>query len=139
MKILIDKREIVKLKRRFLKAYPKERIELVWGKFKKPDEFHIYIFDSIPYKSTHNWVDYDESEPQISSDHAATRGLVLLGSIHSHPDCFDASPSEYDYDEGVKSGELISGIAVINQNSKGRRSVKIRWWGPLQGLDVFYF
>lgn len=140
MKVFIDKREIQKLKRRMLKAYPKERIELLWGKFKKPDEFHVYVFDQIPFKSTSKSLEHDESEYQISSDHAQSGGLTLLGSIHSHPDCDDAAPSEFDYDESIKTGELISGIVCINVNKSGKkRTIRLRFWGPLQSIEVEYF
>jgi proteasome lid subunit RPN8/RPN11 len=139
MKIFIDKDEVKKLKQRMLKAYPNERIELMWGKFKKPDEFHIFIFDSIPHKGKRRSVDHAPEELNISSDHASTMGLTLLGSIHSHPDCEDCSPSEFDYDSGIEEGEVISGIATINKGKNGRKSIKIRFWGPLLGVEPRYF
>lgn len=140
MKVLFAKDQVKGLKRRILKAYPKEHMELLWGKFVRPDEFHIYMCDQIKHKGTRRTVKYNEEEYQISSDHAINAGLVLLGSIHSHPDCYDAAPSECDYDDALAVGDVISGIALVSKNKlTGRRRVKIRFWGPLQQVSPCYF
>lgn len=138
MKVLVSKSELAKFRRRVLRSYPRERIEMLWGKQISADEFHIHIFEQIPHKGTHNSVQYDnQGEVEISEQDAEEAGLQQLGTIHSHPDCHDAAPSEYDHDGAVAVGDLISGIALVaTDRQTGQRRVRIRIWGPIQGVDL---
>lgn len=136
MKVVVAKSELAKFRRRILKAYPKERIEILWGRQISPDEFHIFIFEQVPHTATKTSVTYDRGgEIELSQIDAEDAELEQLGSIHSHPDCYDAAPSEFDYDGGVIDGEIISGIALVTKDKEtGRRRVRIRFWGPLVGV-----
>lgn len=139
IKIKCAKDELLKLKRRMLKAYPKERLEVVWGKKINQYEYHIYVFDTIEQRATTKSVAYEPSDYLLSKECAEQAGLIVLGTIHSHPDCLDATPSECDYDNSLRMGEYISGIALININPITlRRNIRVKFWGPLSQVEPEY-
>lgn len=139
MKVKISPDEVKKFKRRVLKAYPNEHMELLWGK-KQGDEYQIFIFDKFKHLGTPRCVYYDTEEFEASRQFAQENGYVFLGSIHSHPKCSDTAPSEHDYDAALEQGEMISGIALVEESIlTGRRKVTIRFWGPLQQVEPVYF
>ena len=139
MKVLVSPSEIKKFKRRVLKAFPNEHMELLWGKKVGKDTYEVFIFDRIHHIGMPRTVYYDSDEFEASRQFAKENGYVLLGSIHSHPQCADVAPSEQDYDDALEHGEMISGIALVEVNQKGRRKVTIRFWGPLQQVEPVYF
>lgn len=139
MIVKVDPAEIRKFRRRVLRAYPNEHMELVWGKQVKLNVFHIHVFDQIKYIGVSDAIYYDDEQVRESAEEAKLVGLTLLGSIHSHPECHDSAPSEHDYDEALKAGELISGIALVCKQPNGRRSIRIRFWGPLHGVTPVHF
>jgi proteasome lid subunit RPN8/RPN11 len=139
MKVLVSPSEIKKFKRRVLKKFPNEHMELLWGKKIGKDEYQVFLFDRIPHLGTPRTVYYDSDEFEVSRQSAEANGYVLLGSIHSHPLCQDAAPSEQDYDDSLEHGEMISGIALVEVNKNKRKKVTIRFWGPLQQVEPVYF
>lgn len=140
MKVFVAPDEIKKFKRRVLKSYPNEHMELLWGKEVSKNEFHVFFFDNqFPYIGTPRTCCYDNNEIDLSAQWAEEAGYMLLGSIHSHPNCNDTAPSEWDYDEALKQGEKLFGIAQVIKSPKGRRKVVIRFWGPLEKVEPLHF
>lgn len=139
MKVLVSKSELNKFRQRVIKSYPKERIELLWGKMIGLDTFHIYVFDQVIHEATRKRCKTDEDDHECSLDEAAHMGLVVLGTIHSHPDIHnDAAPSESDFDDALEQNEVISGICPVWKGKDGKMHTKVRFWGPLCGVTAQY-
>ena len=134
MRVLCDKHELKKLRRRFLRSAPRERMEACWGK-REGNEYHVYLFMPLEsMKGTRTSVTYDAEELQSHKDEAYEEGLQFLGTIHSHIDC-DGAPSEHDIDDAVIQGELVTGIfhiATVN----GRRRCRVKFYSPMIGVEV---
>lgn len=139
MKVVVSKSELMKFRRRALKAYPNEKIELVWGKMVGRSTFHVYLFDQIKHLRGKNWCQSDEVDHEISVQEAQAQGLVVLGTIHTHPNRDDCQPSEPDFDGALEAGEVISGICAVWECKKtGKMKTRIRFWGPIIGVTVDY-
>ena len=147
MRVLVSKSELAKLRRRMLRAYPRERIELIWGKTVGKDEVHIYMFDRIEQRASRSSCTPGKTESEreievhISEQEAAKLGLAVIGSVHSHPDIENESaPSEFDFEEGVNIGELISGIVAVWKDKKcprgARMRTRVKLWGPLVPVEM---
>jgi len=139
MQVKIAPEEIKKFKRRVLRVFPNEYMELLWGKKVGKDTYEVFIFDKINHIGMPRTLYYDTEEFEASRQFAKDNGYVLLGSIHSHPQCQDTAPSETDYDSALEHGEMISGIALVEVSKTGRRKVTIRFWGPLQQVEPVHF
>lgn len=139
MKVITSRKEMAKFRQRVRQSFPKERIELLWGKMVGRDTFHIFLFDQVKHTATRSQCKTDEDDHDISIQEAMNKGLVVLGTIHSHPGFTDTAPSETDFDDGLEQGEVISGIAAVWKDKKtGRIRTKIRFWGPLLGVTAEY-
>ena len=137
MKVLVSKTEWSKFRQRVRRAYPKERIELIWGRKTGPSTFHIHLFDHVKHKATTLSCTPDEKDVEVSEQEAKECGLVLLGTVHSHPERTEAAPSETDFDSAVEDFEIISGIAAVwKDKSTGRLRTRIRFWAPLLGVTA---
>lgn len=136
MKIIVAKDEVRKLRRRMSRAYPRERIEYVYGKF-VGDVVQIHVFDAVKHQATRHWCEVDEEEHAVSVEHMENCGLKLIGSVHSHPDFAEASPSEGDYDDCIQTGELVMGIVGIWHDPKREKMrTVVRFYGPLVSVDL---
>lgn len=139
MKVLVSKSELRKLRKRMRDAYPNERIEYIWGHaHPTKHEVHIYVFDQVKHKAGEDkegrkWCKADDVDSEESVKHAEENGLTILGSIHSHPDFAECSPSESDYDdEENNSTNLLMGICGVWKAGKSKRlQARIRFFGPL--------
>jgi proteasome lid subunit RPN8/RPN11 len=131
LKIKVASSVLRGFRRRALRSYPLEHLETVWGRI-TADGIHIFAFHPIDHKPTRNTCEYTENteadfEGQRDED-APKWKLEVLGTIHSHPDCSDASPSEADWELSVESKETISGIYLINKAKNGRRQTAVRFY-----------
>ena len=139
MKVIVAKSELDKFRRRALKSYPNERIELLWGKRCGRDCFVIHLFDQVKHKRGRRWCESDEDDHEISIQEAQDKGLIVLGTIHTHPNRDEANPSEADFDSAVEQFEVISGICCVWEDKKsGKLKSRVRWWGPLVGVTAEY-
>jgi proteasome lid subunit RPN8/RPN11 len=137
MKVIVSKAELDKFRRRAIKSYPNERIELLWGKRRGLDTFEIFLFDQVKHERGRKWCKSDEDDHEISIQEAQDRGFVILGTIHTHPNRDEACPSESDFDDALEQGEVISGICAIWENKKtGKLKSRVRFWGPLVGVKA---
>ena len=79
-----------------------------------------------------------------SNKYAESIGGVIVGSAHSHPYSakdtlcspayrLDASPSSADFES---MGREIIGIVAVLENSEGKLSTTIKFYGPILKLDV---
>ena len=119
-----------------LQAYPLEKIEYIWGKVNRRGDAHIYVFDQVIQDiMTKDECRADGDDTAASFQSAKEAGLVVLGTVHSHPDCDTTVPSEHDFTEGADHGEVVSGICAVFK-TKGRLRTRLGWWFPAANLQM---
>ena len=140
MRVRVAETVLRGFRRRALKVYPRELMETVWGRI-TPQGIDVFTFHPIDHKGTRAKCEFtantdadlegqrDEEAPEYKQE--------LLGTIHSHPDCSDASPSEADWEIAVSSKEIISGIYLIKGTKPGRRRTRVRFYsGAVHEMEV---
>ena len=120
-RIVVDKKEERKFRRRALHAHPFETIEALWGKT-RGDILYICAFVKMNIdKRTLRTLNYDDQELDFHEEDAAEAGLKLIGTIHSHPNADDTIFSEQDLRDSQESNELVMGICAIINPEKGKK------------------
>src|SRR5271154_903650 len=141
LKIRVAKTVLRGFRRRALKRYPKELMEMIWGKVTSQgvDIFAFHPVEHKPSKLSCEYTSHTESDIEAQRDEEAPSfNLEVLGTIHSHPDCSDASPSEADWELTVIDKEIISGICLIRTPRNGKkRLTRIRLYsGAVHDVEV---
>jgi proteasome lid subunit RPN8/RPN11 len=127
LRIMIDKRVLKGFIRRALKAYPKEYAEAVWGNI-EDSTINIKVLQDLEHEATRDSITYDAAVMNRSKQEASDFGMAFLGDIHTHPDTYDASPSEDDWDDSASNKQIILGICSIWKLKSGRRRTRTRFW-----------
>lgn len=144
--IHVNRKSEAAFRRRAIKAYPNEMMELIYGKI-KGHTLHIHSFVPVKhtagplsktYKTGPTWVHYDDEVLDEHEDDAAEEKKELLGSIHTHPNCLDCIFSETDTRDSQPSQETVMGICSITQDSKGRKSCQIVYWPTPRPMKTVY-
>lgn len=115
--VVIDKRILEAFKRRCLKRYPNERLEVLLGKI-VGDQAHVHSLQDIAHKSRR--LECESDEDIEYSEH--------IGTIHSHPD-IDCTPSNTDIETAIDEGEKIFGICSIRRKNN-RRFISWGFFAP---------
>lgn len=144
-KIVVDKKEEGKFRRRVLDRYPYEHIEALWGEV-RGDTLYICAFIRMEHKVSVKEVKYDELELDEHEEDAREAGLEFLGTIHSHPDCDDNRFGDADLADVQDTQECVMGIAAIETKVKDpktkkvkklkRRRLHIAYWPTVRPLQV---
>lgn len=159
LKVVVDSKEESKFRQRALNACPIEHMEALWG-YVRGDTVYICAFvkmDLDPARTNTRRVTPlgDDAENSWELDHheddaASTEvwdkiegrhiKLEFLGTIHTHPDCDDAVPSEHDIRGLLNTQESITAICAIQFRNKGqrnqRRITNIEYWPAIRPLKV---
>ena len=135
MRVIIDRRILASFRRRALAKYPVEYMEMVWG-LSLPNRIEINAFAELEHSATPLQIDYDMAELHNGAKEAEEVHLECLGSIHSHPQCESAEPSEADWIDGCKGKESIMGILAIWKSKSGRFRSRLKWWRPEMPLKI---
>src|SRR5262245_30180414 len=99
-RVLISKKLLSEFRRRAIEAYPNEVMSTLWGRI-EGDSAVISSLKTPPQEGNTEELTYyiaDAVAPQ-----AATTGEHYLGTIHSHPECLDSTPSQNDWDTSYAS------------------------------------
>lgn len=133
-KIVVDKRILRGFRRRALKAYPLEHMESVHGRIlgKNLHVYSIHPFDEE--KATKQEVEIKGKHVEQDEEDAFDAEMLVLGTLHSHPDELGAEPSEHDWNN-LSEDALLLGICAIRPN-KTRRSTRIRFYLAQKPLPV---
>jgi proteasome lid subunit RPN8/RPN11 len=126
-KIVVDKKEEARFRRRVLRRYPCEYLEALWGKL-HGDILYIVAFVKADHKGTRRSLKYDEQELDFHEEDAAEHGLHFLGTIHSHPNVTDTRFGDFDLEDCQETQEVIIGIAAIEKLPNGRKKCRIDYW-----------
>jgi proteasome lid subunit RPN8/RPN11 len=144
-KIVVDKKEEAKFRRRALNCYPYEHIEALWG-YVRGDVLYICAFMAMEHKVTIKTIHYSDHELDDHEDDAREAGLEFLGTIHTHPDCADNRFGDTDLEMSQESQECVMGILAIETKTKDettkkvkklrRRRTHIAYWPTVRPLTV---
>jgi proteasome lid subunit RPN8/RPN11 len=133
MKVIVAKPILSGFRRRALKRYPIEYIEAIWGKV-KGNNIYIHVLLPVEHEATRNDLEVDATEIEYGERDS---GLIRLGSIHSHPDSRECSPSETDWIGLRDTPELVMGICQIVRREYRRRT-SIQFYGGNAPFEVEY-
>lgn len=121
--------------RRARRRYPDEYIETIWGRKGSSGTHQICSFQNVDHDATpFNITDWDEADMPNGQQHG---NLVCLGTIHSHPNISDASPSEDDWDFFRQEREIVSAICLLTPVN-GKLKSRVRWFISQAMIDVEY-
>ncbi len=133
MKVIADRGVIAGFRRRALKQFPREYIEAIWGRT-YGDVVHIHALQNIDHLADTDRIFYYEGdEPEFGEKEL---GMVLLGTVHSHPEC-EASPSLEDW-LGLEPKEKIQGIMEISKGKNGRKRTSLLFYECQVPVEVSY-
>jgi len=144
-KIVVDKKEEAKFRRRALAHYPYEHIEALWGEI-RGEVLYIVAFMAVDHKCSLKTLRYEDQELDEHEDDAKEAGLTFLGTIHSHPNCNDDRFGDYDLAIMQENQESIQAICAIQTKVKDekskktktlkRRRCRIAYWPTVRPLEV---
>jgi hypothetical protein len=144
-KIIVDKHEERKFRRRALDHCPFEHMEALWGQV-RGEVLYVCAFIRLEHQVSIRTIRYDELELDEHEDDAREAGLEFLGTIHSHTNCEDDRFGDTDLANVQESQETIQGICAIQTKVKdektkklkplSRRRCRIAYWPTVRPLEV---
>lgn len=132
-RVVISKQLLASFRKRTLEAYPNETMQTLWGRV-EGDTVVISGLRTPEQKATQNELVYYDSD--TVGPQSAIRGEHYLGTVHSHPDSFDATPSQQDWDTSYSSGERIFGIMCCKRQVSGRFKTEVKFWEPRPDIAI---
>ena len=122
--------------RRAKRKFPCEYIEALWGE-ETIDSYRITNFKRIKInKTTHNSIDYADTELSRQKWLAEKEGKTFLGTIHTHPrKDFDTSPSQTDHHQSSKDEKIIGVVVIYKKKDSPRFVAETDWWYPQHKMD----
>lgn len=136
-RIIVNRSAERGFRRRALSKYPLEHLEALWGKI-VGESIHIYAFMPISHRSGKTWIYYDEEEYADQKSEAKDMDMVLLGSIHSHPDSDDCCFSPTDLRDCQDTQDAIMAICAIKKTKTGKPRSKIEYWPVPRPIKIKY-
>jgi proteasome lid subunit RPN8/RPN11 len=134
-RIVVDKKEEAKFRRRAMRSYPLEHIEALWGQV-RGDILYICAFIRMDIeRATVKTLYYDEQEMDFHEEDAREAGLHFLGTIHTHPNCDDTRFGDTDLENAQETQETVMGICAVTKNKRtGRKATDIAYWPVVRPL-----
>lgn len=126
-RVLISKKLLSEFRKQVTKAYPAETMSTLWGRI-EGDTVVVSSLRVPKQEGTSEELTYHFAD--AVGDQARVRGEHYLGTIHSHPECLDSTPSQHDWDTSYGSGERVFGIMRVEKSSAGRFTTEVAWWEP---------
>jgi proteasome lid subunit RPN8/RPN11 len=136
MRVVVDRNEEKKFRRRAMRRMPKEYIELLFGHV-HDDSIVICAFVEIDHESTPQALTYDTEDLERQVDLAAKSGLEYLGTIHSHPHRPDTMFSETDARDSLGREDIVFGILAIDDSKRPWKCVT-DYWPKVKPFEVEY-
>lgn len=121
-KVYVHPRAARAFKRAAWAAAPKEYIAAAFGTASRNGDAEIVAFGSLPHGATVAECEVDAVDLTECRRKVVGSGLYFLGTVHSHPDCIDASPSEVDWLSTEAMDDLLTGICALRKKGKRRYS-----------------
>jgi proteasome lid subunit RPN8/RPN11 len=123
-RIVVDKKEEARFRRRALHHYPMEHLEALWGKV-HGDILYIHAFVKVDHKPGKITLKYEDTELDEHEEDAQEAGLSYLGTIHTHPNCNEARFGDTDLEQTQDSSDAVMGICGIQTTKKEKKDGKI--------------
>lgn len=114
MQLVVNRKALAKFRRMALRQHPLEYVSTIWG-YAKGEGFVLDEFREIDHDATCDSVRFRAEDSAFGTRDGK---LILLGTIHSHPDWALCEPSEGDWADAARRNELIMGIMAIPQVAK---------------------
>lgn len=117
MEIFLKKAQLDYFRKKSLNS-PNEQLAFLIGRqTAKGVEITRFVYPKL-VDSTPVYVESDSDSDNKIRDEAAARGLRIVGSIHSHPNCPPVM-SAFDYSGHLQDGDVVSGIvSVMNRKTQ---------------------
>jgi Prokaryotic homologs of the JAB domain len=139
LKIVVDKKEEGRFRRRALYHFPLEHMEALWGQV-RGDTLYICAFVPMNFTQSMRTMSYDDTELDEHEEDAKEAGYTFLGTIHTHPNCKDTRFGDTDLEHSQDSQEDVMGICAIETLNEGkkteRKKVRIEYWPTVRPLQV---
>ena len=136
LKVVVDRREEAKYRRRAIRAYPNEYLEATWG-FIRGTTIYICIFMPMEHVGTPDYICFEDDDLDQHGDEAKEEKLELIGTIHSHTtEDLSGEPSLLDIYSSTAAIETVIGICAIQKQESGRLRTIMRYWPRLREFDI---
>lgn len=133
-RILVSKKLLDGYKKRAIAAYPSELLETLWGRI----EGDTAIIERVlPVNQKATEMVTEATYADIMQPAKEARGIMLLGTIHSHPETVDASPSEHDWRDSYQNGEHIFAVCQLRKKAEKFTS-KISIWEARPVINIVH-
>jgi len=134
-RVLISKKLIADFRKRVIAAYPNETMQTLWGRV-EGDTVVVSSLRTPKQEGTKDELLYHFGDAVGAQ--SVVRGEHYLGTIHSHPECLDATPSQHDWDTSYTSGERIFGIMRCERGDGGRYKTETKFWEPRPEIAIVH-
>lgn len=133
-RVIISPRLIASFRKAAVRAYPNEFFQTMWG-WVRGDTVTVEALRDAAHTPTDS-----EISTTVADQFAphSTTPLHYLGTIHSHPDCGDTSPSVTDWDDGFTTGETVFFVMSVRKGENGRFRTDLRPWEPRPPIAIVY-
>lgn len=133
VRIIVTKQAISSFRKAAIAAYPNEFLRTLWGRIQG---------ETVQVSSLRD-VSQIQTEQDVSCTiqdlmAPATGPEQYLGSLHSHPDTSDATPSQTDWDDAFDTGEHIFGVMRVSKKADGGFTTELKWWQPAPPIQTIY-
>ena len=134
VRVMIDKKLLGEFKKKAIKAYPSELMNTLWGRV-EGDSVIIHHLRDVEQQASNDKVEAFVSDMVSPISQTAEQ---YLGSLHSHPDCGDPSPSYQDWLNAYNCGERVFGVMSLVKGPSGRFSDALMWNEPRPLIDTIH-
>lgn len=116
-----------------MKVYPLELLEVLAGQV---EDGIAYIHTMLPIEQ-----EATKDSVEVNGDFHHTLkfveglGMKFIGTIHSHTEIADTSPSKADRVSAIEDKEMVSGIVAIHV-IKGRRRTHTDFYAPAAIVEL---
>jgi proteasome lid subunit RPN8/RPN11 len=134
-KVIVDRKEENKFRRRALRKFPNEYIEVLFG-YIENECLRVTNFVPVAHKGQPGKCDYFQEDIDAQNELANTLDLRVVGTIHTHPFRDDALASVEDYRSCVYGQDLVIGIMSLTKKKGRRRVTDVAYW-PLKATPDY--
>lgn len=115
--------------------FPVEYMETLWGRIEGGTVI-VSALGKMPQEASEDALRFDRAD----TVNRAGQGEILLGSLHTHCNMYDPSPSPQDWEDAFKFGEHIFGIMTIwkEDGKPGKFKTAVSWWEPQPSILMIH-